>query len=84
MAHPLILMQGQGALAFSLPASSVNYGTRMSKDQVLKKVYDATNKGIKCVDAGTASGTHGTHIDENQVWQKIYDPTNAAIRVVFV
>jgi hypothetical protein len=84
MLFPFILTQGEGAVTYSLPSSSANNGTRMSKGQVLKKVFDPTNSAIKCVDAGTASGSNGTNLDVNQVWQSVYDPTNSAIRVVFV
>jgi hypothetical protein len=68
----------------ALPAASANNGTRLDRNQVLKKIFDSTNNGLKCVDAGTASGSHGTVLDSEQVWKMVFDPDNAALRVVLV
>lgn len=77
-------MQGAGSLAFSLPASSVNYGTTIDGSRAIAKTFDATTGAIKCVDTSTASGDRGTSFDTAMIWQAVFDPTNSAIRITFV
>jgi hypothetical protein len=70
--------------AFSLPEASADHWTKQDVWRIFKNVYDSASSALKCVDAGTASGSNGTELSIEQIIRQCYDSTYKALRVSLI